>query len=56
MGVRLEVNREVFRSLQINSQGDRAIFVEAIKRGTLKLTFDSIDDEKNVGSKIWKIK
>ena len=42
-------------SVQTNSQGDWAISVKAIKGDTLKLTFESIDDGKIIGSKTWKI-
>jgi hypothetical protein len=46
---------EQHMSVQTNSQGDWAISVKAIKGNILKLTFDSIDDGKNIGSKAWKV-
>jgi hypothetical protein len=42
-------------SVQTNSQDDWAISIRAIKGDALKLIFDSIDDEKIIGSKTWKI-
>ncbi len=42
--------------VQTNSQGDWAISIKAIKGDNLRLTFDSITDEKTIGTKVWKVK
>jgi hypothetical protein len=42
-------------SVRTNSQGDWAISIKAVKGETLQLTFESLDDEKVIGSKSWKV-
>jgi hypothetical protein len=41
--------------VQTNSQGDWAVSLKAVKGETLQITFDSIYDEKSIGTKTWKI-
>ena len=55
-GVRVSATSgEQHMSVQTSSQGDWAISVKAVKGDLLKLTFESMDDEKIIGSKTWKV-
>jgi len=55
-GVRVNASlRDQHISVRTNSQGDWALSIKAAKGEALQLTFESLEDEKVIGSRSWKV-